>query len=297
MIKRRYIRIEEIEQKTPFTKGDILELVERGDLSFSANVKSDTMGAVHTNDGTRYVYGVFRYEGIVGLTKEASKSFAESDKPQQVSLVMIKHPENILGWGTVEEKFGKVEHDRTPYIPTSINKPERMIWAYPQVGVGKSGLQMFNNMTVMLSKVAGTYDQNSNDIKEDQKDYFRSGKLTVTSDALRVDLEDLNRLIEKLETSLEKAHVTSHSPNIETHPIKQIIERIISNNFEYSSSTIWNLLRKEFESDLKQFDIDEVIFEITQDDLSYFGQGDVTKTITYRRFQNLISEVRKNLHG
>lgn len=297
MIKRRYIRIEEIEQKTPFTKGDILELVERGELSFSANVKSDSMGAVHINDGIRYVYGVFHYEGIVGLTKDASKSFAESGKPQQVSLVMIKHPENILGWGTVEEKFGKVEHDRTPYIPSSINKPERIIWAYPHVGVGKSGLQMINNMAVMLSKVAGTHEQNSNSIKEDTKDYFRSGSLKVTSDALRVDLEDLDRLIEKLKPVIEKASVTPHFPHIETHPIKQIIERIISNHLECSSSMVWNLLRKEFESDSKRFDVDGVIFEITQDDLSYFGQGDVTKTITYRRFQNLISEVRKNLHG
>ncbi|MDV7105346.1 hypothetical protein R3X26_13125, partial [Vibrio sp. TH_r3] len=275
VVKRRFIRIEEIEQKTSFTKGDILELIENGELSLSAMVNSEKMGAIHTKDGTRYVYGVFRYNGIVGLTNEASKWFAESDKNRSVSIVLIKQPEKISGWGTVEEHFGKVEHDNTPYFPVKMKKPRRNVWAFPRLAVGKSGLQMFSNMTVILTKAAGTYDKNPQGIVEDQKDYFRSGKLRVSPDDLRIDLEELSRFIEDDNNlgALSKASTkASVSLNVETHPIKQIIERVLVQNSGSNSREIWNLVRRDIESDSKQFDIDNVIFEITQDDLSYFGR-------------------------
>lgn len=300
MIKRRYIRIEEIEQKTPLTKGDILDLIDNGELSFSAKVKTDRMGAVRLRDNTRYVYGVFRYDGMIGLTNEASKWFAEKEKAYDVNMVLIKQPENILGWGTVEEYFGKVEHDNTPYTHTKVNKPENMIWAFSKLNVGKSGLQMMSNMAVMLSKAAGTYGKHPQDanVKEDQKDYLRSAKLRVTPEALRIDLEDLSRFIDNESQSDDLLlPVEAVQVNIETHPIKRVIKKVLAENSDINSRAIWNLVRKDVESDSKQFDIDNVIFEITQDDLSYFGQADVTKAMTYRRFQNLVSEVRKKLHG
>ncbi|MDV7106137.1 hypothetical protein R3X26_17205, partial [Vibrio sp. TH_r3] len=272
--KRRFIRIEEIEQKTPLTKGDILELIDNGELSFSAKVKTDRMGAIRLQNNTRYVYGVFCYEGMIGLTNKASKWFAEKEKAYDVNLVLIKQPENILDWETVEECFGEVEHDNTPYTHTKESKPENMIWAFSKLSVGKSGLQMMSNMAVMLSKAAGTYGKNPQDanVKEDQKDYFRSDKLRVTPEALRIDLEDLSRFIDDENKLQLQLPVEGVQVNVETHPIKQIIERVLVQNSGNNSREIWNLVRKDIESDLKQFDIDNVIFEITQDDLSYFGR-------------------------
>jgi hypothetical protein len=64
-----------------------------------------------------------------------------------------------------------------------------------------------------------------------------------------------------------------------------------------NSRQIWHLIKADVEREQKRFDTEAVIFEMTHDDLSYFGLGDTTKTMTYRRFQNLLSDVRKKLHG
>ncbi len=118
MIKRRFLHLDEISDKTPYTKGDIFELIENGDLSFCASVCERHMGAgkIYRAKKRTILWSVFSYEGVVRLSGEDSRALLRSNNPQQVRRVQILEPKKIEHWGEPEFHFGKIEQSMVTII-------------------------------------------------------------------------------------------------------------------------------------------------------------------------------------
>lgn len=296
--QRRFIRLEEIQEKTPFTKGDILDFIENGTLTFSAVFKPDTpikLGAMKLKNREQLVYATFVYDGVVGLSVDDSKKFALRTKPQWISFVFIKELEKVRYWKSISGSFGKIEHSRISYEDIETFPPSKEFWASSKIEVSKSMEQSITNRLAGMLAAVDKTKEIPPELKPDNNDYLSLGSIKIEPDFLRLDLHQIQR--ELLSSSDELANSKKEQAYVETHPIKLIIERILLRTRDVNSAQVWNILRKDVNGEgKKEFDIDNVIFEITSENLSYFGLGDVTKTISYRRFQNLVSEVRK-LHG
>ena len=124
--------------------------------------------------------------------------------------------------------------------------------------------------------------------------------MTISPSDLRLDLEEIEALgiNEPQELIVEPSQIkTISSPSVETHPIKRIIERLVEQYPNQTSRKYWNLLDEEVDKDTRQFDKDSIIFDMNSDELHYFGLEDNTQKLSYRRFQNLLSDIRKKVHG
>lgn len=300
-IKRRFIRIEEIEQKTPLTKGDVLELVENGDLSFCAYVSLKKLGARYPT-GRTPVCAVFDYEGIVGLHGKESKQFALKKTVHSVSDVIIKQPEKVKRWGSIEHYFGEIKSHIIEYHSNFHAQPKSEFFAFAQVAYELRPKQQFQNFVYEMNELLKKKTDNEVDkqIEKETIPCLYSKTVTISPSDLRLDLEEIEALgiNEPQELIVEPSQIkTISSPSVETHPIKRIIERLVEQYPNQTSRKYWNLLDEEVDKDTRQFDKDSIIFDMNSDELHYFGLEDNTQKLSYRRFQNLLSDIRKKVHG
>jgi hypothetical protein len=301
--KRRFIRLDEVSEKTPLTKGDVLDLVENGDLTFCATVEASPMAAFNTKQNS--VCALFGYRGVVRLSQSVSRNFVLKEKTQYVDRVAILQPNKISDWGTIESYFGEVKHSRFEIYNNLLPKPDYTFIALAKVEMGQTLGQMGKNLLAELGKGKAKEGSAIHGLEPDHNHYLQSAYLPIQPQMLRLDLEAIERLIDchGSETDKRPLHLADSTESLPvsqpifTHPIQQAIANVLRFSEASNSRQIWHLIKADVERDQKHFDTEAVIFEMTNDDLSYFGLGDTTKTITYRRFQNLLSEVRKKLHG
>ena len=297
---RRFIRLDEISEKTNLTQGDILDAIDSGKLNFSALINTQNLGAIEG----RVIIGVFDYNGLVKLPLDVSKQFSVNIDAQSVTAVTILLPELISCWRAVERTFGYLKPSRFDYSEQQTHQPEHQFLAYVRL----IALPTMQNVMGSIASTLNTFFPNETS-KELQSKYLDTKSeslqvtpITIEPARLRLDLQDISSLfgqnaIKQRALLSDVRELGSDCQLVLTHPIKQVITSVLVEHIEFKSRQIWNLVKQDVESGQKQFDKDAVIFEMTSDELSYFGLGDTTKTMTYRRFQNLISEVRQNLHG
>lgn len=325
--KRRFIRLEEINEKTTLTKGDILDAVDSGQLTFSSLVEAKNLGALIKHEESWKVAAVFDYYGMVKLIGKVSKRFALKLQPNPTERFIIVQPENTHNWRSVSNAFGNVEESDFEYLNEVPNQPEKVFAAYSGLEVVPTMNSKVGNLTDSLvgfvSKIAPEADLQEIKSKYPKTNEMRlqTKSIMVESERLRLDLHDIADVFgsdsvkgfgcqpeKSVELTVKQTVQDSVTVNgltkpdlvnqmVLTHPIKQIIANVLMEYSQSNSRQIWNIVKKDVEDEKKQFDRDTLIFEITSDELSYFGLGDTTKTLSYRRFQNLLSEVRKNLHG
>ncbi|MEZ9789239.1 hypothetical protein AB4347_09670 [Vibrio breoganii] len=283
----------EIEQKTQFTQGDIEDLIENGKLNYSASISSFSLGAILVQNDKNTAVSVFNYEGVVGLTSKVSKEIVLNKKLPAIEFVRVKELDKVTGWDSLTGRFGCIEYSRIAYEPHKYKLPTQSFWAFAKLELGQSIGQATKNIFLdIVKQLKPTTPESDLPITEDHKDYLQSAHLFIKENHLRIDLLELD----KVTPVPDFADKSSYSET-EINPIKLIIERVLSQDPKLKSRQIWNLVREDIKEDRRQFDVDSVIFEMTAEELRYFGLGDTTYKQSYRRFQNLVSEVRKKLHG
>ncbi|MFH4491742.1 hypothetical protein WMQ43_22375 [Vibrio diabolicus] len=110
--KRRYVRLEEVCDKTYLTQWDILEAIEEEKLGLFADISASRLGAIHPP--SQSVAAIFDYKGIVQLTERSSKRFALSLESIPVKHVIIVEMHGIKRWRSVTEAL-------TMYYKRSLN--------------------------------------------------------------------------------------------------------------------------------------------------------------------------------
>ncbi|MDC5856328.1 hypothetical protein [Vibrio europaeus] len=93
----------------------------------------------------------------------------------------------------------------------------------------------------------------------------------------------------------DNPNLTDFNQSVETHPIKEIQKRVLEKYPDAQSREVWNRIRQDIRTEAYEFDIDMVVDEISDERLIYKSTGE--EGLSYRRFQNILSEVRKNMHG
>ncbi|MEZ9130976.1 hypothetical protein BCT04_02690 [Vibrio breoganii] len=296
-MKRRFIRIYEIEQKTSFTLGDILDLIENGELNYSALISSSGLGAILMRNKINTAVSVFNYEGIVGLTSEDSREIVRNGKLPAIKFVQVKELEKVTGWDSITSYFGSIENSRVAFDPQKYKLPMKPFWAFSKLGLGQSVGQVTKNLLVdIVKQLKPVAPKNHLPFSEDHKNYLQSEHLFIKESHLRIDLLDLE-IATGISNAVYPSKKENSYSNTEINPIKLIIERVFFKEPKLKSRQVWNLIRKDVNEGNRQFDIDSVVFEMTGEELHYFGLGDTTYKQSYRRFQNLVSEVRAKLHG
>ncbi|PJC85872.1 hypothetical protein CSW98_12505 [Vibrio sp. HA2012] len=71
--RRRFIRLDEIPEKTHLTIGDILDAVDSGQLTFSALIDACNLSALIKLNDRWQVAAAFNYNGMVKLVDDVSK--------------------------------------------------------------------------------------------------------------------------------------------------------------------------------------------------------------------------------
>ncbi|WP_123766770.1 hypothetical protein [Vibrio maerlii] len=97
----------------------------------------------------------------------------------------------------------------------------------------------------------------------------------ISMPALRIDLQELSTFLDSENDSITTVNVETVEPNIDsiTHPIEQIVFRILKEKPSLRADKIWRLLQRDANSELRTLDSDNVISEMNAQHLEWFGAG------------------------
>lgn len=305
---RRFLRLDEIESKTILTKGDILDAVENKQMSLAATIDVRAMGAiVVTKERQHKLSAVFDYNGMVKLPFDIAKHFAISNKMTPVKKVMIIEPEKVCNWHSVTERFGNIESSRVDYTKAKPSQPTGRFVAFTCVEQGFSGVQMLTNYMLSIAKCCSTQKIENPLIKEDNQPYLQTVSLTIEPERIRVEVKDIVNIFGKHSLSESQSNdnkegqskpIIQPEPLIFTHPIKQIVHRVLIDYPDFYADKIWVQIRKDVNQDGPRiYDIDNVIDTITADSVSWFGKGDsLDNEMSYDSFRrSCVYQVKKQI--
>lgn len=297
MQKRRFYRLDEINDVTPITKGDLIHAVESGELALCAWVDAKALGAqIQSKDPSRSALAnLFDYRGVLSLTSKQSIDCVSSLKTA-ISRTLILEPEFVSYWRSASTDYPKAKTVRFSSVTALSNKPLDPFVAFASIGTQA----VYGQRAKQLAK-AGTDEWQKEgfsglfDALLDTEEELAIKPLEIRFDQLRFDLEVVNKVF-GLET--DKGAVQSpkvvNVEGIETHPIKIMISIVLAGNCEANARTIWNAIKRDHQTNAKQIDTDSLISTMNNDEIEWFGQKDVVRITKYKTFQNLIAEVRKS---
>lgn len=296
-MKRRFIRLDEIEQKTSYTQGDILDFVEQGLFPLCARITERHMSALHVVEGKDAVSMVFSYDGMVALSKDVSRAFTRTNQKQIVKRVLVLEPNKIQHWKSPESVFGEITNTRLKMV-SNVAIPQKPFVALTKVLMGQSLKQVGSNFIATLMSLSDKEPPEGMPREVDNTLYFQASNIVIKPEDLRLDLHELSTVLGSNDTEKPTCQnvIEVCSDEVVTHPIEQIVYRILRSDRNLRTDKIWRLLRLDVNREGKRkYDIDSVIDEMTADDISWFGRGvDSTLTMSYDSFRRgLVARVRK----
>lgn len=163
--------------------------------------------------------------------------------------------------------------------------------------------------------------------------YLDTISITIEPNRVRIDLDDIEEIFGKESlkfsgylpidsgSSVVSSPVTSGQPAVDlavnvpvisvtltetvavkpvifTHPIEQIVHRVLIANPSLNADKIWVLIRKDVNQEGQRiYDIDNVIDEMTADSVSWFGKGEsLDNEMSYDSFRkSTVYRVKKRL--
>lgn len=305
-VQRRFIRLSEVSEKTTLTQGDVLAAAENGMLPLCASIDADNFGALINSNGKPTLCAVFKYRGNVRLSTDMSQKLAVSGAPCTTKSVLILEPESVSRWRSVPDTFPHIEKSEFLYTKESVAQPSSRVFA------AYSGLKT----QPTLENVVGKFAQSVMGVLDKQKHadvqatfpntpsqrLLVSG-ITIDYQQVRLDLKDIERVFGEAVVIHNKSALSSKESTVSkpplplTHPIAQIIYRVLIDVPSAKSIEIWNLLRRESSSDDDPtYDIDAIIDNITQESLLWVGQGGQVKSMSYGSFRkNILADVKRYL--
>ncbi|MGY5582740.1 hypothetical protein ACXHQN_16785 [Vibrio cincinnatiensis] len=311
-IKRQYLRLEDITEKTYLTQGDVWGAIEDNALSLCALINATELGAFHPK--YRGVVAIFDYQGTVRLTRSVSKSFASSLAPQRCKNMVILQPENIQRWKTVLERFPNATEAAFPYQELRLSLPEQAFLAQGQISASLTAKSVFGHLLNTIdSIIPNQFDALTQQYPKQAAQRLNITPITVESTQLRVNVDDLvttfgegvwrvngydsvnSTVGVRTDLRLDAVH-----QRILIHPIAQIAYRVLESNPKAKANKIWNLIRSEVNQSGAQrvFDTDSVIDEMTLDHVTWFGRGDAENSMSYDSFRkNTLVDVRELIKG
>ncbi|MDD1793927.1 hypothetical protein LRP50_12355 [Enterovibrio sp. ZSDZ42] len=299
MLKRRFYRLDEISDVTPLTKGDLLDVVERGEMQLCVWIDAIALGAIPggKNGATsKALANLFDYRGVVGISLQQSIDSVLSPKTKMHRAIILE-PDLVKNWRSVSKEHPDASLVRFSSV-SLCEKPTAPFFAFASIGT----------QTVLSDRGIDAL-KDKNIFKDEHGDFSVSGlmrafkdtdvelttnELEISRDQLRFDLELVTEVF-GLETTKDglQSQKAIDTSDVEIHPLKIMISKAIIGNADANARTVWNLIKRDHQIDAKQIDVDSLISTMNNDEIEWFGQQDTVRITKYKTFQNLLSEVRK----
>lgn len=251
-LKKRYVRLEEVEDFTSFTKGDILDAIENKKIMFCASVDLQNMGAITTSLESPTVGAVFNYSGVIALNREDSRTMAITQHELEIKNAIVLDTSKVAYWRSVPDVFPDIRADAIAFESSPTQIPNHAFAAFVCVEKGFTGKQVRNNMLAMLSQI-GTTTKHSNQPfnsldGQDFNQYLVSSPITIMPTMLRIDLEQVNHYLgagEDSKTKTRKSCVPVTDSSVLVNPLEQIVYRLLEDTPNVRADKLWNILRKD----------------------------------------------------
>ncbi|WP_394212288.1 hypothetical protein [Enterovibrio calviensis] len=304
MQKRRFYRLYEISDVSTVTQGDLLEAVEQGQLSLLAKIDQQDLAYSYREhkEGYKVTLGdVFDYSGLILLSKAESKRAIKESKIELLS-ALVAQPELAENWRKISKVFPNANQDGW-YV--SNIKPLDFIPDKPFHAVGS-----LVEMPSGLKKAKKFVDEERKKEIEDRSysdpfDFFEKAmskiderqlaptKVKIDKDSLRFDLVSVHKVfgLDTNQNALQSPIIVNVG-DVETHPIKDLIHKVLKAKPDADYQTIWNLIKKDNRTEPRQIDKDGVISEINNDEIAWFGKNDAVKVLKYITFRNYVTKAR-----
>ncbi len=294
MSSHRFLRLEEVESKTGLTQWDVLGAIESGKLNFCAQVELGNVGALYKSE---FVVSVFDYMGMVKLFKPLSKRFALSMESHGCRCFVVMEPQNIKRWRSVGDAFGEMTQKNVKFIDKAVTLPQFQFYAYASVGSLPTVENVVGTLTNMIAECMPQKDMTKLKAQYPWADTqsLHAFTIKIKPEQLRIDKNDLDRVFSLSQPLTSDINVSDH---ILTHPIEQIVHRVLLDNPQFNADKVWALLRKELNQDgERRYDVDGVIDVMTLDEIQWFGRGvDSDNRMTYGSFRkNTVYNVKRYL--
>ncbi|WP_345316290.1 hypothetical protein [Ferrimonas gelatinilytica] len=293
-MERRFYRLNEISQVSALSEGDLLDLVERDVVSLCARVEGTEFAAMlKAKDGEYGLGNLFHYRGMISLPNSVSVKLINDEKAS-LTRALILEPEGVSQWRSNQALAQEHPKMSFSYCGNLSVLPQNPFWAFTCVQALPDMHSIMKGFETMTAALADQTVDRLDAFKAMTQKHLSTAALNIKPHQLRFELESI------------KAHLRHNSVTTKpfvaptetlTHPIKQILARMLTTQPHLRSDRLWNMLRTEVNQDgPREYDVDSVISNMTHDDLSWFGRDrNKENTVSYGRFQNLVSEVRKAL--
>ncbi len=329
--KRRYVRLDEVCDKTYLTKWDILEAIEEDKLCLFAQISATNLGAIHPP--SQSVAAIFDYKGLVQLTNSTSKQLALSLEPVPVQHVIVVESHCINRWRSVTDAFDNVLQANFKYSPNALTQPNKPFLAYMAINASLTTESMVGEFITKASKVLPNEVTHlvAEQYPSQRGQRLSTDAMTVKLTQIRVDMEEVVRVfgevallnggcqaVSTVETTLNSTvghtvnqylgtvnartdiRLSSVTQPMPIHPIAQIAYRVLILNPQARADKVWNTIRQDVRENEfnRQFDVDALVESITQDSVTWFGRGDNENTMSYDSFRkNVVVDVRRQIRA
>ncbi|MDV5171047.1 hypothetical protein [Photobacterium rosenbergii] len=313
-MNRIFFRLNEVKDLVSISYGDFLSLIDYGELTLCAWLEGQKFGLVSKNNA---LLGVFDYSGTVSLTKRQSKTLLCEGKTIRLEQFLIQEPERIKAIIDCREWFADLPNHTFSKLSYSGDVPNGPFVACGPVGLVADQRASLNY--VKNKQQQALVDGEKVDLLDDWMSLLVDAPvkqlgikpIEIKPEQLRFDIRKLAeqfgpeclkqperfgfaKQIESQTVMPSNRTSTPIEPNVETNPIKVIMGALLDEYPTARSDKLWNLLRQDFKQTVRCYDIEQVIDEMTQDQIIWFGRGrDAENVMSYKTFQNQLSAVRK----
>lgn len=308
LMKRRFLRLNEISEKTQLTQGDFLDAVSEGRLKLCAYFDGERLGALQRVEEQWVVSAVFNYQGIVRLFPDDAKTMATMFSPHKVTQVGILEPKSISSWKAVPDVFDNIKKCQFRYTTQCPTMPVAPIAAFiklyslPTIENTFSSVyeQLDEKAKSKLDEVKGVNFGNS--MSKAHRLY--NSEVIINPEQLRADINDIVSVFgESVLKGLPQSEVADEKLSIQpeaflSHPIEKVACRILKGNVDLNARGVWDTMREDARQELtRTFDIDHDIIEINRENLVWQDKGSRESELSYEAFRkkNLL-KVRKHLN-
>ena len=314
-LTRRFIRLNEIPEKTHATQGDVMAAIEDGQLVLLAYVEAKHLGAYGMKDNQKVVSAVFDYQGIVQLKSQDAARLLRLMKPCEVSLLLALEPENITAWSSVDETFQNIQKTNLPYTQQCLERPTKPVCAIAALSVTPTVENVVSTFASAFlkpeadEKHAKLHDAllnlNINDSTA-QAVRLKANTMLIHPEQLRVEVDSINRWLSTLQSTTTVEPVESNRALPQevalSHPVERIAYRVLKTYGDQDAPKVWELIKKDSQEEVtKQFDIDGYIIEVMKDSILWLDNKGSENRLGYQSFRKkhlpLVRKVIKENSG
>ncbi|KWU01424.1 hypothetical protein APQ14_06875 [Vibrio toranzoniae] len=308
---RDYIHLNELEKLTLLTKEQVFDAVESGVFRLHANIDCPDAAAVDSHNVLLYSLHV---RGFIELTQKQSLQVlvgkCQLTRFKAVPTLAYAKPRliNQAFPNAVKGQFNGIHEQRLSSKNIAFIVP-KLVALYPeqesmmQIAKGKTSQGQVSSLVGLLSAFTEIISESSkqlsplpiglkaSDIRLCPKSLSQSFNRTW-QDLSRSD-NRLSNQAKPVTNSAENQVGQGLKPNIETNPVKMIQHRILTLYPQAKAREVWNLIREDVREERYQFDVDVIIDGIDNERL--YTSKDTADGMSFKRFQNMLSEVRKGI--